>query len=144
MTDPGSVSQESTLQTLVRYVTPETRSVFLELRSLVKETLPRASEKVTLGRTSLNFSHPNVGYFCRIRPIDGRVSIEFQFGILLPDPDNILEGNSCAKQVRYVPVPSCAAIPRAGLRRLLKAAVSLPSDASSRHALVRGGAKLVA
>jgi hypothetical protein len=143
MSHQAATSLEDSLSRLTRYVTPETRAVFLELRSLVKTTLPQASERVALGRNSLNFSHPDVGYFCRIRPIEGRVTLEFQFGVLLPDPDGILDGNSCAKQVRFAIVTSLRAMPRRGLRRLLRAAVSLPSDASSRSALVRSGGKLV-
>jgi hypothetical protein len=72
------------------------------------------------------------------------VTIEFEFGVLLPDPDGILVGNSCAKQVRYARIRSPSSLPRAGLKRLLRAAVSLPRERSDRIALVRSGARLVA
>ena len=143
MFNKAAGNAENALKTLTRYVMPETRHLFNELRALVKSTLPTATEKVALGRKSLNFSHPDVGYFCRIRPIDGRVTIEFQFGVLLLDPDGILDSKSCAKQVRFAVIPSMNAIPREGLKGLLQAAVSLPSDASARSALVSSGAKPV-
>jgi hypothetical protein len=122
---------------------PETRVILSELRSIILTTLPEATEKVTLARRSLNFSHPDVGYFCRLRPDDGQVTFELEFGVLLPDPDGILIGNSCAKQVRYARFRSTAALPRTGIRRLLRAAVSLPPERATRLALVRSGAMLV-
>jgi hypothetical protein len=122
---------------------PETRAVFSELRSLIQTTIPEATEKVTLRRKGLNFSHPNVGYFCRLRPLDDRVTVEFEFGVLLPDPDGILDARSCARQVRYARIRSLDTPPRAALRQLLRAAVSLPQDRFTRMSLVRAGAKPV-
>jgi hypothetical protein len=106
-------------------------------------TIPEATEKLALGRKSLNFSHPNVGYFCALSPGDGQVTVELEFGVLLPDPDGILVANSCAKQVRYARIRSLNAFPRGAFKRLLRAAVSLPRERSTRIALVRSGAKLV-
>ncbi|HSB89560.1 MAG TPA: DUF1801 domain-containing protein [Anaerolineales bacterium] len=117
--------------------------MFAELRSLIVTTLPGTTEKVTLARKRLNFSHPNVGYFCGLHPVDARVTVEFEFGVLLPDPTRILIANSCAKQVRYTRIRSIDTLPRAALKRLLRAAVSLPRDRSTRMALTRTGAKLV-
>ncbi len=133
----------TSLDPLTRDLFPETKTVLAELRSLILSTLPDSTEKVALGRRSLNFSHPNVGYFCRLRPVDESVALEFEFGVLLPDPDRILIGNSCARQIRYARIPSVRALPRAGIRRLLLAAVSLPPERSTRLALVGAQAKPV-
>jgi hypothetical protein len=140
---PSTKPSETPLDAITRDLLPDTRAVFTELRSLIMATIPDATEKVTLPRRSVNFSHPNVGYFCGLSPEDGRVTVEFKFGVLLPDPDRILVGNSCAKQVRYTRIGSLKALPRAAFRRLLRAAVSLPREHSTRLALVRSGAKLV-
>jgi hypothetical protein len=131
------------LEALTRDLMPQTRDVLSELTSLIASTIPEATEKVNLGRRGLNFSHPDVGYFCGLSPVEDRVTVVFEFGALLPDPDGILNGNSCAKQVRYVRIRSLDALPRAALRRLLRAAVSLPRDRSTRIALARSGAKPV-
>jgi hypothetical protein len=131
------------LDALTRDLLPDTRAVLSELRSLIVTTVPGATEKVALARKTLNFSHPNVGYFCGLHPVDGRVTVEFEFGVLLPDPDRILIANSCAKQVRYLRIRSVDTLPRGALKRLLRAAVSLPREHSTRMALTRTGAKLV-
>jgi hypothetical protein len=131
------------LESLTRDLLPETRATFLEIKSVVTSTIPEATEKVNLGWKSLNFSHPNVGYFCGLFPVDDRVIMVFEFGVLLPDPDGILNGQDCAKQVRFARIRAHEAIPRAALKRLLRGAVSLPSDRTTRLALVRAGARPV-
>jgi hypothetical protein len=140
---PAAKLSQSPLDAITRDLLPETRAVLSEARSLIMTTIPEATEKVNLGRKSLNFSHPDVGYFCGLRPVDDRVTVEFEFGVLLPDPDGILDSRSCAKQVRYARIHSHDALPRAAFKRLLRAAVSLPRERSTRIALVRSGAKLV-
>jgi hypothetical protein len=135
--------EQADLGALTRDLMPETRAIFSKLRSLVTSTLPEATEKVTLTRMRLNFSHPNVGYFCGLSPEDGRTTLEFEFGVLLPDPQGILTGNSCAKQVRYARFDAVTTLPLNGLQQLLRAAVSLPQERSTRIALARSGAKLV-
>src|SRR3990172_2289000 len=137
------MADQADLATLTRDLMPETRAVFSELRVFIITTLPDSSQKLSLARKRLNFSHPNVGYFCGLSPQDGRTTLEFEYGVLLPDPRGILQGNSCAKQVRYARFDSPDAPPLTALRGLLLAAVSLPRERSTRIELVRSGAKLV-
>jgi len=140
---PAAKSYQIPLDALTRDLLPETRAILSELTSLIISTIPEATQKVNLGWKSLNFSHPNVGYFCGLFPVDDRVVVAFEFGVLLPDPDGILDSRSCAKQVRYAQIRSLDALPRAALKRLLRAAVSLPRERSTRIALARSGAKPV-
>jgi len=140
---PAAKSSQMPLDALTRDLLPETRAVLSELTSLIIRSIPEATEKVNLGWRSVNFSHPSVGYFCGLFPVDDRVVVAFEFGVLLPDPDGILDSRSCAKQVRYARIRSLDALPRAALKRLLRAAVSLPRERSTRIALARSGAKPV-
>jgi len=140
---PAAKSSQKPLVALTRDLPPGTLELFSELRSLILGTIPEAAEKANLGWKSLNFSHPGVGYFCGLFPVDDRVIVAFEFGVLLPDPDGILDRNSCAKQVRYLRIRSGSAIPRSGLKRLLRTAVALPEKRSTRLALVRAGAQPV-
>jgi len=140
---PAAKSYQIPLDALTRDLLPETRAILSELTSLIISTIPEATQKVNLGWKSLNFAHPSVGYFCGLFPSDGRVVVAFEFGVLLPDPDGILDDRGCARQVRYVPVLSPHTFPRAALKRLLRAAISLPPERATRIALVRSGAKPV-
>ncbi|MEX2029546.1 MAG: DUF1801 domain-containing protein [Anaerolineales bacterium] len=131
------------MDALTRNLMPETRAILLELAALVHRAVPEATEEVKPGWRSLNFRHPDVGYFCGLFPREDRVVVEFGFGVLLPDPDGILEANNCAKQVRLVRVRSRGGPPRAALKRLFQEAASLPRERSARIALAKSGAKLV-
>ena len=141
MPKPAADSSQPTIAALTRDLPLETRDLLSELDSLIGNTVPGVTRKVNLGWKSLNFSHPNVGYFCGLFPVDDRVVVAFEFGVLLPDPDGVLDSRSCAKQVRYTRVRSLDILPRAALKRLLRAAVSLPRERSTRIALARSGAE---
>ncbi len=128
---------------IVRDLPPETRELLAELTSLVIQTVPEATQKLNLRRKTFGFNHPDVGHFCEIFPREERVVIAFEFGVLLPDPDGILDARTCAKQVRYLPIGSHDRVPCAALRHFLRAAVSLPAEYSTRVALAKAGARLV-
>jgi hypothetical protein len=78
--------------------------------------VPNIAPEVKLGWRSVNFSHPRVGFFCALFPREDRVVLEFQYGVLLPDPDGILGRRSCANQVCFARFRSLGAVPR-GPRR---------------------------
>jgi hypothetical protein len=132
---------QAPVDALTRDLPLETRGLLSELTSLVENTVPEATHKVNLGWKSLSFSHPIVGYFCGLFPVQDRVIVAFEFGVLLPDPGGILDDRGCAKQVRYLPIRSRSRIPRTALKRLLRAAVALPGDRATRIALARSGAR---
>jgi hypothetical protein len=143
MPKPAAKSSRVPLDSLTRDLLPQTRAILLELVSLITSTVPEATQKVNPGWKSLNFSHPRVGYFCGLFPVEDKVVVAFEFGVLLPDPDGILSSRSCAKQVRYARIGSPEVLPRTALKRLLRAAISLPQERSVRIALARSGAQPV-
>lgn len=132
---------QPTVAELTRDLPPEIILVIAELRSLIRLTIPDATEKVNLGWRSLNYSHPQVGYFCGLFPFPDRVDVAFEFGVLLADPDGFFDDHG--KQVGFARIRSREDIRGTLFQRMLRAAVSLPSDRSTRLALVRSGAKLV-
>jgi len=48
----------------------------------------------------LGYHHPDGGYLCGLFPQRDSVKLGFEFGVLLPDPDGLLEGRG--RQVRYL------------------------------------------
>ena len=62
------------------------------LRVLIRATVPDAIESAHAVWHSLSYKHPASGYFCGIFPQSDRVDVAFEFGVLLPDPDRVLEG----------------------------------------------------
>ena len=139
MPAPQAGAPQFSVDTLLQHYPPEIRAIVAELRNLVQATIPQASEKANPGWRSLNCRHPAVGYFCGLFPFEDHVDVAFEFGALLPDPEETLDAGR--KQVRYARVTSLKAIPRRALKHLLKDAVSLPAERSTRTGLVRAGAR---
>lgn len=112
-----------------------------QLRSIILNTVPDATEKAYLGWHGIGYTHPRAGYFCAIFPHDAIVRLALEWGVLLPDPIGLLTGSG--SQVRYVDCAPDAAIPVAVIRQLLLDCLALPEKRSERLALVQAGARPV-
>lgn len=120
---------------------PDVRALVEQLRTLILSEVPEARETANPGWHSLNYKHPRSGYFCGIFPEDSGLKLVYEFGILLPDPQHLLQGDG--RQVRFVPLGVDQALPEAGIRQLIQAALDLPEKHRERLALVRAGARPV-
>lgn len=118
---------------------PQVRELVQVLRRLILEVVPNASETAQPSWRSLNYRHPESGYFCGIFPQQDMVRLAFEFGALLPDPENLLTGEG--RQVRYLDLQDKEAIPVERLKEFLLAALALPSQREVKLALIRSGAK---
>jgi len=121
--------------------TPEVRALAEELRQLIRAAVPEATEKAYLGWQGIGYRHPQAGYFCGIFPTADLVKLGFEFGVLLPDPDGLLEGSG--SQMRWVVLRPGEAIPEASIRALLQAALDLPSSRQARMWLIQNKARPV-
>lgn len=119
--------------------TPQVRQTVETLRELISETAPVAQESVHAKWHSIHYNDPQVGYFCGIFPMEDSVNLVFEFGILLPDPERILEGTG--KQVRSIRIRSIDAIPTSALKNLILAALALPGNQKEKLAMIRSGAR---
>lgn len=120
---------------------PEVRALVERLRKIVRDTVPDAVEAAYPGWHAIGYRHPGTGYFCGIFPQDASVKLGFEFGVLLPDPDGLLEG--AGKQVRYVNIKENKDIRVSAIIKLLEAAIGLPGGREMKLGLVRSGAKPV-
>ncbi len=114
---------------------PPIREVAYRLRKVVLEVAVNANEKANKGWRSISYRHPDVGYFCGIFPFEDHVDLIFEFGVLLPDPGEMLKGE--ARQVRYLRFREVKDIHVQPLRRLLGAALTLPTSHSVRRGLTQ-------
>jgi len=120
---------------------PEIRKIVGRLRAIIRDTVPEAAEAAHSVWHSINYTHPRGGYFCGVFPLQERVDLAFEFGVLLPDPDGLLEG--AGKQVRYLRFRQDGDIQEAALINFLKAANNLPERRDVKLALVRAAARPV-
>jgi len=132
---------ETITNDLIASHVPAIRDLIEALRRLIATAVPEASEQAYSGWHSINYRHPTRGYFCGIFPREEYVDLVFEFGVLLPDPDGLLQGEG--KQVRFVRFTSEADIRPKPLQKLLLAALNLPSDKATKMAMIQSGARLL-
>jgi hypothetical protein len=99
-----------------------------KLRGIIKNAIPDANEKAYPGWHGIGYRHPKAGYFCCIFPFENKVSLAFEYGAFLPDPDHLLSvPPTSGKQVRYVYMMTEQDIREDELVALLHAAIMLKS-----------------
>jgi hypothetical protein len=138
MPKPNTRGTTSVQDILVDHA-PPVRLLVERLRGIILQTVPEATESANPVWHSISYRHPRGGYFCGIFPFQDRVDLAFEFGVLLPDPVGLLEGNG--KQVRYLRIKDDEEIPGPALRALLQAAINLPERRDVKLALIRASAK---
>ncbi|OGO71826.1 MAG: hypothetical protein A2Z49_04385 [Chloroflexi bacterium RBG_19FT_COMBO_56_12] len=119
---------------------PEVRSLVEQLRRLIRETVPEATELAYPVWHAIGYRHPHSGYFCGIFPHADRVDLAFEFGVLLPDLQGILDGDG--KQVRYVRIREPGDIRSEAIQNLIRATLSLPEGRTAKLWLVKSSAKV--
>ncbi len=111
-----------TFQELFASSSPEVQSIAAKLRELVYEVIPDVSETVYLGwKIALYKKRSEI---CGIQPAGDRCNLYLTRGVLLLDPQGLLEGSG--KRLRHVKVRSVVGITAQGIRELLRQAVELP------------------
>ena len=113
----------------------EVRGLAENLRRVIKETVPDAEEVAYPVWHGIGYRHSEAGYFCGIFPQHESVKLGFEFGVLLPDPEGVLGGDG--RQVRYVTIEQGRGIPSEAIRKLVLAALSLPTSREAKLWLVR-------
>jgi len=136
---PGADTQ---VEDILESHNPVVRALVERLRRIIRETVPTATESAHPVWHSLRYRHPESGYFCGIFPQADRVDLAFEFGVLLPDPDGLLEGTG--KQVRYVRIRRDKDIRVRALKKLLLAAIDLPARRDVKLGMIRSSAKPIA
>ena len=134
-------SASTPIEDILESHSPPVRARVERLRQIIHRTVPDAMEAGHPVWHSLGYRHPDGGYFCGIFPHNEGVDLAFEFGVLLPDPDGLLQG--AGKQVRYVRVKSDKDIRVRALKKLLLAAISLPAKRDVKLALIRSAARSV-
>ena len=99
---------------------PGARGLAEAARRRILEVVPDATERLRPGWGLIGYNAP--AYFAFIVPDEERVRIGFEWGVALPDPSGLLEGE--AKQVRYVTVRTMKDLRRPALADLLAAAAA--------------------
>ncbi|MFY9270127.1 MAG: DUF1801 domain-containing protein [Candidatus Manganitrophaceae bacterium] len=111
--------------------TPQIRALAERLRRLVIETVPNAVETAYPVWHGIGYRHLESGYFCGIFPHKNGVKLGFEYGVFLPDPEGLLQGSG--KQVRYIVIKEKKEIRVGAIKRLIRAAIRLPSGRKAKR-----------
>lgn len=99
---------------------PGHRAVLLHLRKLILSVAPSAVEEVKWGRPCYSNSR---GMFCYLHSAKSHLTLGFQKGTALKDPDHLLEGTG--KGMRHIKFQDGLGGRESGVVELLRQAASL-------------------
>jgi hypothetical protein len=106
---------------------PEIRAAAETLRAVVKRAVPDVVERVRLGWQLIGYDLPigrRTVFFAYVAPEPIHVHLGFEHGVLMADPDGILEGAHLGlRKVRYLTFKPGQPIPEPALVELTREAV---------------------
>lgn len=97
------MTNQQSVEEYLEQFPPQIRECAEELRVLISEVVPDYTEKVYHGWKLIGYRVKKGSksfYFAFIYPAANKVVLGFEFGVLLPDPHNLLVGNG--NQVRQI------------------------------------------
>jgi hypothetical protein len=124
----------SSFSYLVDLYSAPVRELVIELAALINASAPGAREAVRVETRCLRYSHARCGYFCGLYPQASSVQLLFEFGVLLPDPEGVLEGDG--PHVRFATAWPNQPLRMPALGRLVAAAYGLPRKRADKLAMV--------
>lgn len=110
----------------ISHYPPPLRELADALRALVRATLPDAVETVNAGWGLLAYRVPDgksTAYFGYIGADGDHAHLGFEYGILLPDPQNLLQGKGT--QVRYLTIRHVREIREKEFANLIRTAADI-------------------
>ena len=110
------------IDAFISQASPTIRPVLRDLRELVREELPEATEEIKWGRPVYSLNH----IVCYLAASTDHANLGFYRGIELPDPHGLLEGEG--KKLRHIKVYKREEIRRQWYRTLIRQAARLDND----------------
>lgn len=118
----SSRKPNATAADVLRPFSARVRATAEQLRRLVVQAIPTATEHSYVGWKGIGYRDPQAGYFAGIFPQRDHVRLLFEHGVALDDPEGILQGEG-VRQVRWIVVRPGSRLPRAVIKRMLQRAV---------------------
>lgn len=107
----------------------EVRDIAERLREVVRQAVPEAIERVRSGWRLIGYDVPTrrrTRYFAFVAPEPEHVHLGFEYGVWMPDPDNMLQGAHLnLRKVRFVTYRPGDVIPVEALVRYTAEAAAL-------------------
>ena len=104
---------------------PQTKKLANALRKLISKVYPNVVEVPWPRLQVIGYGigpKKSTEHFCYIGLYDEHINLGFNYGLVLPDPDQLLEGSG--KKFRHVKIETLDAVEHPGLKKLLQAAIN--------------------
>ena len=111
---------EETVDELFPTTPAAVRAILAELRRMVRETLPDATEIFYHGALGYGATASGFDRILYVMPQNGYANLGFFYGIDVPDPSSLLEGTG--KRMRHVKIRSVLAAQNPALAPLVREA----------------------
>jgi hypothetical protein len=111
----------ASIEELLSAYPPRVRRLAEGARARIREVVPEAVERLRAGWGLIGYDAP--AYFAFVWPTREHARIGFEWGVMLPDPGGLLQGDGA--QVRYVVVETIKQLRDPALALLLQEAAAL-------------------
>ena len=114
---------------------PAHRAIANRLRTIIRRTIPEATERVRVGWRVIGFDLPKgrrSPFFAWVFPEREHVHLGFPQGVLIADPEGLMDGEGVTKRARWLTYTHVGDIDEAVAVRFILAAAGigdLPPDA---------------
>lgn len=118
-----AVDAVGTFEDAIARSNPEAQKLARVLRRLITDVYPKVVEVPWTKQQIIGYGvgpKKMTEHFCYIAPYGTYVNLGFNYGLVLPDPDHLLEG--AGKTFRHVKIQNIEDVKRSALRKLLQAA----------------------
>ena len=115
------MNQSDDFELAIQSFSAEIKEIARETRALIHKILPKVVEVVWVRQKNIGFGtgpHKKTEHFCWIMPATHHLTLGFNYGAELPDPENLLEGTG--KLFRHYKFRSLADLSKSELITLLK------------------------
>lgn len=118
-------AEAADIASLLAGLAPPVPKIARELRRLIREIAPESREAFRPGWRALTYASDRAGYFCGLFPRSDRVRLYFEYGVLLPDPSRILQGETRQTRMIDFSAPGDIEALRPALDMMIRAAATL-------------------
>ena len=119
-----TIDTSGTLKDALASSNPQTKKLAIALRKLISQVYPKVFEVPWPRLQVIGYGigpKKSTEHFCYIGLFGEHVNLGLNYGLVLPDPDKLLEGSG--KKFRHVKIETLQDVNHPGLKKLLQAAI---------------------
>ena len=119
-----TIDTSGTLKDALASSNPQTKKLAIALRKLISQVYPKVVEVPWPRLKVIGYGigpKKSTEHFCYIGLFGEHVNLGLNYGLVLPDPDKLLEGSG--KKFRHVKIETLQDVNHPGLKKLLQAAI---------------------